>query len=212
MVQSPRSHVIFQDVHQIDRCLVSRLYSGRDAQRETIIPRKGLVSPSTPSFPILFGTTLMLVIISSSSFWMSWVHRPLTNSTLLPRDDQRNISVRFLLGRRFRLGNYIPKHRRKLLISWIILWPVRLLSSSLFISLLHISSSALRCHTMISSPSPSSCPLRQFRRTLTPWPFTPLLPESELIASRPTKEIHSRRMPSPPLPPIIPWSRRRTSC
>lgn len=50
MVQSPRSHVIFQDVHQINRCLVSRLYPSRDAQRETIIPRKGLVSPSFSSF------------------------------------------------------------------------------------------------------------------------------------------------------------------
>jgi hypothetical protein len=46
MVQSPRSHVIFQDVHQINRCLVSRLYPSRDVEWETIIPRKGLVSPS----------------------------------------------------------------------------------------------------------------------------------------------------------------------
>ena len=44
MVQSPRGHVIFQDVYQINRCLVSRLYPSRDAERETIIPRKGLVS------------------------------------------------------------------------------------------------------------------------------------------------------------------------
>jgi hypothetical protein len=44
MVQSPRSHVIFQDVYQINRCLVSRLYPSRDVEWETIIPRKGLVS------------------------------------------------------------------------------------------------------------------------------------------------------------------------
>jgi hypothetical protein len=44
MVQSPRGHVIFQDVHQINRCLVSRLYPSRDVEWKTIIPRKGLVS------------------------------------------------------------------------------------------------------------------------------------------------------------------------
>jgi hypothetical protein len=44
MVQSPRSHVIVQDVHQINRRLVSRLYPSRDVERKTIIPRKGLVS------------------------------------------------------------------------------------------------------------------------------------------------------------------------
>jgi hypothetical protein len=46
MVQSPRSHVIVQDVHQINRRLVSRLYPSRDVEWKTIIPRKGLVSPS----------------------------------------------------------------------------------------------------------------------------------------------------------------------
>jgi hypothetical protein len=53
MVQSPRSHVIFQDVHQINRCLVSRLYPSRDVEWETIIPRKGLVSTPLLSFSII---------------------------------------------------------------------------------------------------------------------------------------------------------------
>ena len=37
-----------------------------------------------------------------------------------------------------------------------------------------------------------------------------LIRDDELMCSRPTKEVHSRRMPIPSLPPGLPWSRGRT--
>jgi len=156
MVQSPRGHVIFQDVYQINRCLVSRLYPSRDVERKTIIPRKGLVSP--PIFLLsLTRKTLIKAITNLNSSWMSWVHRPLMNSTQSPRDDQRNISVLLLLERRFRLGNCTLKPRRKLLISWIILWLVCLSSYSSSIWIPTSPPPTLCCHST-TPPSAATSP------------------------------------------------------
>jgi len=155
----------------------------------------------------------MKAITNLNSSWMSWEHRPLMNSTPSLRDDQRNISVLLLLERRFRLGNCTLKPRRKLLISWIILWLVCLFSPPLSLFPLPIIPRLFFAERLLPL-SPASSPL--FRRTIAPTPTAslsnpPRYRESELINSRPSKEVHSRRMPSPPLPLIIPWSRGRTS-
>ena len=57
MVPGPRSHAFFQNVHQVNRRLVSRMYPRRDAQRQAPFPGQGLVS----ALPIPFQNLLLFL-------------------------------------------------------------------------------------------------------------------------------------------------------